>query len=159
MLVARPLVAGLLLLPVRLRWGERLFVMWSGLKGAVPILLAALALLAETPNAQRVYEIVFVVVAFSVIVQGSLVPDAARRLHVPMRMIEPEPWHISVRLSREPSDVRHFTVARGARAAGQTIGDLPLSERAWIVLIVRDGEPVRARRLDRRCAPATRCSS
>src|SRR4051794_9425353 len=144
-LVARPAVTGLLLLPVRLRWGERLFVMWSGLKGAVPILLAALALLAETPNAQRVYEIVFIVVAFSVIVQGSLVPEAARRLHVPMRMIEQEPWNLSVGLAREPSDVRHFMVAEGARAAGQPIGDLPLSERAWIVLIVRDGEPVRAR--------------
>ena len=45
--VIRPLVVGALLLPVRLEWGERLFVMWSGLKGAVPILLAALALIAR----------------------------------------------------------------------------------------------------------------
>ena len=41
--VVRPLVVGALLLPSRLAGGERLFVMWSGLKGAVPILLAALA--------------------------------------------------------------------------------------------------------------------
>jgi cell volume regulation protein A len=88
-LVARPLVVGALLLPVRLRGGERLFVMWSGLKGAVPILLAALALLEDVPHAQRVYEIVFVVVAFSVIAQGSLVPEAARRFGVPMRELEP----------------------------------------------------------------------
>ena len=45
-LVARPLVVGVLLLPAGLRVGERLFVMWGGLKGAVPIFLAAFAILA-----------------------------------------------------------------------------------------------------------------
>jgi potassium/hydrogen antiporter len=39
--VVRPLGVGLLLVPVRLAWGERLFVLWAGLKGAVPIPLAA----------------------------------------------------------------------------------------------------------------------
>ena len=43
-LVARPLALGALLAPARLRRGERLFVIWGGLKGAVPILLAAFAL-------------------------------------------------------------------------------------------------------------------
>jgi cell volume regulation protein A len=83
--VARPAVVGLLLVPVRLRAGERLFVMWGGLKGAVPILLAAFALLGDVPGGQRLYEVVFIVVAFSVIVQGATVPLAARRLGLPMR--------------------------------------------------------------------------
>jgi cell volume regulation protein A len=81
--VVRPLAVGLLLLPVRLRWGERGFVLWCGLKGAVPILLAAFVVVAGVPDAQRVYEIVFVVVAFSVIVQGSLTPAVASALRVP----------------------------------------------------------------------------
>ncbi len=89
--VARPLAVGGLLLPARLRAGERLFVMWGGLKGAVPIFLAALALLAEVDGAQRLYGIVFVVVLFSVIVQGSTIPLAASLCRVPMRDIrEPE---------------------------------------------------------------------
>ena len=78
----RPLVVGPLLLPVRLDWGERLFVVWSGLKGAVPILLAALALIGGVDDGQQIYGIVFVVVLFSVLVQGTLVPfvaDAPRR--------------------------------------------------------------------------------
>lgn len=83
--LARPLALAPLLLPLRLRMGERLFVAWSGLKGAVPILLAAFAILAEVEDARRVYEIVFVVVAFSVVVQGSSIPFAARRLGVRMR--------------------------------------------------------------------------
>jgi potassium/hydrogen antiporter len=84
-LVARPLAVGPLLLPVRMRRNERLFVMWAGLRGAVPILLAAFALLAAVDDARRVYDIVFVVVAFSVIVQGTTIPFAARRLGIPMR--------------------------------------------------------------------------
>ncbi len=83
-LVIRPLVVGLLLYPVELGAGERLFVMWSGLKGAVPILLASLAVVGGTDYAGEIYGIVFVVVLFSVVVQGTSVPAVARALGVPM---------------------------------------------------------------------------
>ena len=69
-LVARPLVVLLLLARARLTKGERLFIAWSGLKGAVPILLGTLVLLAGVTEGERIYGIVFVVVAFSVLVQG-----------------------------------------------------------------------------------------
>jgi cell volume regulation protein A len=85
--VARPLGVAPLLAPMRLRIGEKLFIAWSGLKGAVPILLAAFVILAEVHDARRVYEIVFVVVLFSVVVQGSTVPFVASRLRVPMRVV------------------------------------------------------------------------
>jgi cell volume regulation protein A len=86
--VIRPLAVGLLLLPVRLDWGERLFVMWSGLKGAVPILLAALAVIGQVEDAAEIYGIVFVVVLLSVLIQGTFVPVVADRMRVPMRRIE-----------------------------------------------------------------------
>jgi cell volume regulation protein A len=96
---ARPLVVGVLLQPVRLRPGERAFVAWSGLKGAVPILLAAFALLAGVRDGRRIYDVVFIVVAFSVLVQGASIPLAAGRLGVPMRRVrslpvgqDGEPW-------------------------------------------------------------------
>jgi potassium/hydrogen antiporter len=84
-LVARPLVLSVLLAPARLRPGERMFVMWGGLKGAVPILLAAFALGRHVHDAQRIYETVFVVVLASVVVQGGTIPLAARKLGVEMR--------------------------------------------------------------------------
>jgi cell volume regulation protein A len=86
--LVRPIAVGPLLLPVRLGRGERLFVMWSGLKGAVPILLASFAVLGGVDDAERIYGIVFVVVAFSVLLQGATVPHAASRLGVPMRRHE-----------------------------------------------------------------------
>src|SRR5439155_10515501 len=62
--VARPLVVMPLLAPFRLSRGERLFVTWGGLKGAVPILLASFAVLGGVDDANGIYGIVFVVVAF-----------------------------------------------------------------------------------------------
>jgi potassium/hydrogen antiporter len=52
----------------------------------VPILLAAFAVLAAVDEAEHVYDIVFVVVAFSVIVQGTSIPWVARRLDIPLRV-------------------------------------------------------------------------
>lgn len=130
----RPLVVGTLLLPVRLRWGERLFVAWGGLKGAVPILLGALALLAGVANADRVYGIVFVVVALSVLVQGSTMPAAARLLGVPMRRSEPGNWQ-----------QERYRVGSTSRAAGVRVRDLPLGEGGWVQSVERNGVTKRAR--------------
>jgi potassium/hydrogen antiporter len=84
-LVARPIVVGTLLAPARLRVGERGFVIWGGLKGAVPILLAAFALAHNVADAQSIYDIVFVVVLASVVVQGGTIAVAARLFGVEMR--------------------------------------------------------------------------
>jgi cell volume regulation protein A len=82
--VARPLAVGPLLVPAKLSHNERIFVMWSGLKGAVPILLASFAVLGGVEDANRIYGIVFVVVAFSVVLQGASIPFVAARLGIPM---------------------------------------------------------------------------
>lgn len=143
-LVARPLVGSLLLMPVRLNRGERLFLLWGGLKGAVPILLAAFAVLAKVHDAELIYSLVFVAVAFSVLVQGTTIPFAAARLGIPMRLIEQTPWQISVPLQSAPESVLRVVVAESSAATGMRIRDLELAG-AWIGLVVREGEPLQAR--------------
>jgi potassium/hydrogen antiporter len=81
----RPGVVLASLAPFRFTWAERVFITWSGLKGAVPILLAAFAVLGSVRGAERVYGLVFVVVLLSVVVQGTLVPVVARMLRIPTR--------------------------------------------------------------------------
>jgi cell volume regulation protein A len=139
-LVVRPLLVGGLLLPLRLSGGEKLFIMWSGLKGAVPILLGTYLLSAAVPHAEQLYQIVVVVVAFSVIVQGGLVPGVARRVGVPMRVVEPEPWTLGLRLREEPTGLRQHVVSDGAPADGTAIKDLSLGEDVWISNVTRDGQ-------------------
>ncbi|HAG58010.1 MAG TPA: sodium:proton exchanger, partial [Arthrobacter bacterium] len=68
-LIIRPTLVGLLITPMRLRWGERAFILLAGLKGAVPILLGMFILSAGPDDASRIYSIIFIVVLTSVIVQ------------------------------------------------------------------------------------------
>jgi cell volume regulation protein A len=128
--VARPVALLPLLLASRLTRGERLFIAWAGLKGAVPILLGALALLSGIEGAEELYGIVFIVVLFSVVVQGASVPFVARRLRIPFR-----------RVDYDLAEVLEFVVRDDAFAKGRRLGELPLGERAWIGVLIRDGRP------------------
>jgi len=83
---------------------------------------------------------VIVVVVFSVLAQGSLVPSLARLLRLPMRTVELEPWSLGLRLQQEPTAVHRFVVASGSPADGCTVEGLhALPADAWISLVVRGG--------------------
>ena len=84
--VIRPLVVAVTLPAVRMSRAEKAFIAFSGLKGAVPVLLAAFAIVGGVPDGDRIYELVFVAVLVSVVAQGSLVPFVARRLGIPMQL-------------------------------------------------------------------------
>ena len=129
-LVARPLAVGPLLAPTRMHRGEKLFVVWGGLKGAVPILLGALAVLAGVDDAERIYGIVFVVVLFSVVVQGGSIPYFARRLGLAFRAVD-----------HDLAEVLEFVVRDDAFANGRKLRELPLGDRAWVGVLIRDGRP------------------
>jgi cell volume regulation protein A len=81
-LVLRPLVCVPLLTAMKVNRRETVFIAWAGLKGAVPILLGALAVSGGVPDAARLYAIVFVVVTLSVVVQGGSLAWMARRLGI-----------------------------------------------------------------------------
>jgi cell volume regulation protein A len=141
-LVVRPVLVGLVLLPVRLRLGERAFVLWSGLKGVVPILLGTYAVVEGAPDSDRLYAVIFVVVLFSVVVQGSLVPTLAKVWRVPMRVVEPEPWTMGMRFRDRPEGLHRYVVQRDSQADGTTIRDLPLDEDVWVSVVSRGGRMV-----------------
>jgi cell volume regulation protein A len=144
--VIRPLLVGLCLIPARLQANERTFVLFAGLKGAVPILLGELLRAAHVPGAERLYGIVVIVVVFSVLVQGGLVPTAARVLRLPLRTLQPEPWALGVRLRDEPEGVLSLRVGAESTAADRTIEDLTASTGdIWVSIIVRNSQLVAVR--------------
>jgi cell volume regulation protein A len=144
-LVVRPLFVGLLIAPIRLRRGERAFVLWAGLKGAVPILLGTYVLAEGVAGADRIYAVIFVVVLVSVVVQGGLVPTLARVWKVRMRVAEPEPWALGMRFRDEPQGLHRFVVGAGSTADGTAIGALPIGADIWISMVSRAGRLVQVR--------------
>ena len=79
-LVARPLSVLAAALPFRIPWREQVFLSWSGLRGAVPIVLALIAVTEGAPSARTLVDAVFVIVVVLTLVQGTTLPWVARLL-------------------------------------------------------------------------------
>ena len=121
-------------------WRQTAFLSWSGLRGAVPIVLALVALQEGAPNAQRLVDAVFVLVVVLTLLQGTTLPFVARRLKV----VASEP-------DRDRGRRRPARRARGRPAAGPGAGggsrlrgvylrELRLPHGATVSLVVRDDE-------------------
>jgi cell volume regulation protein A len=98
MLVARPLAVFLCLAPFRFNWREKTFIAWTGLRGAVAIFLASIPLLVGLPKAYLYFDVAFVVVIISLLLQGWTLASAARRLHVALPRADRGPRRVELDL-------------------------------------------------------------
>jgi cell volume regulation protein A len=98
MIFARPIAVFLCLLPFRFSWREKLFISWVGLRGAVGIFLASMPLMVGLPQAQLFFDVGFVVVLVSLLVQGWSIAWAARRLHIALPRLDPLPRRVELDL-------------------------------------------------------------
>ena len=98
MLVARPVAVFLCLAPFKFQVNEKIFLSWVGLRGAVGIFLASIPLLVGLPGAHLYFDVAFVVVASSLLVQGWTVALAARKLDISFARADPLPRRIELDL-------------------------------------------------------------
>jgi cell volume regulation protein A len=98
MLVARPVSVFLCLAPFGFQWREKLFVSWVGLRGAVAIFLASIPLLVGLPTAYLFFDVAFVVVVSSLLIQGWTVALAARKLGMAFARSDPMPRRVELDL-------------------------------------------------------------
>lgn len=136
--IARPVAVYLCLLGSEFDWRERTLVGWSGLRGAVPIVLATFPLLAGYDQSERVFNIVFFVVLTSVLLQGRSLMIFARWLGVdkPMDARPPYPLELD-RVEGMQGETREFEVPPGSPAVGKRIMDLGFPPNVLILLIRR----------------------
>jgi cell volume regulation protein A len=98
MLVARPVTVLLCLWPFKFHWNEKIFISWVGLRGAVGIFLASIPMLVGLPGAYLYFDVVFVVVLSSLLVQGWTVALAARKLDIAFTRSDPLPRRVELDL-------------------------------------------------------------
>ncbi|MEH2558988.1 cell volume regulation protein A [Bradyrhizobium algeriense] len=98
MLVARPLAVLLCLMPFRFNWREKVFIAWTGLRGAVAIFLASIPMLVGLSKAYLYFDVAFVVVVISLLLQGWTLAPAARWLHVALPRVDRGPRRVELDL-------------------------------------------------------------
>jgi cell volume regulation protein A len=141
LLVARPLVVVPILAFFGFRWPERLYVGWVGLRGAVPIILAMVPVLARAPGAGVIWNAVFFIVLVNITVLGFTVRRGARRLD--LQAARPPPPHGLIEISSSrplDAEIEVFYVDPASAVAGSTLADLPPFPAGSAVLMVLRGD-------------------
>ncbi|HEX5754943.1 MAG TPA: potassium/proton antiporter [Arenimonas sp.] len=137
MFVARPASVWLCLLPFGYRKGEVAFIAWVGLRGAVGIFLASIPMLAGLPNAQLFFNVAFVVVLASLLVQGWSLAPAARMCKVSLPRKEGRTRRIELDL---PGQLELEMVGYRVASDAAILGGAPLPGWARPAMIVRKGQ-------------------
>jgi cell volume regulation protein A len=149
MFIARPAAVFACLAPFRFPWREKAFISWVGLRGAVGIFLASIPLLVGLPNAHLYFDIAFVVVLSSLLIQGWTIAAAARRLHIALPRHDPLPRRVELDL---PGQLEQEIVGYPVAANSPYLKRGLLPSWARPTLVVRDekilspleSQPVRA---------------
>jgi cell volume regulation protein A len=134
-LVARPATVFLCLAPFRFSTREKLFISWVGLRGSVGVFLASIPLLVGLPGGQVYFDVAFVIVLFSLLVQGWTIPPAARLLRIAMPRIDVSAHRTELDL---PGQLAHELVGY------PVVADSPYLRRgispSWakLTLVIRD---------------------
>lgn len=81
-IIARPLVIGLLMTPMRAPLRQQALISWAGLRGAASIVFAIMAVMRGTALEHDLFHIVFCVVLLSISIQGTLLPWFARKTNM-----------------------------------------------------------------------------
>ncbi|WP_328917842.1 MULTISPECIES: potassium/proton antiporter [unclassified Streptomyces] len=139
--VARPASVVISLLPFGIPWREQALMSWAGLRGAVPIVLATIPMVAGISQSKRIFNIVFVLVIIYTLVQGPTLPSLARRLRIggddasgtADLGIESAP------LERLQGHLLSVAIPEGSRMHGVEVDELRLPSGAAVTLVVRDG--------------------
>jgi len=141
--VARPVVVAACLAPFAFRAREILYIGWVGLRGAVPIILATIPVLAGAPGALRIFDVVFFIVVVNALVPGATVGWVTRKLGLGAREAPSAPAVLEIE-SMQPlnGELMSFYIDDALAVAGVSLAELPFPDGASVAMIVRGQDVV-----------------
>jgi potassium/hydrogen antiporter len=140
---ARPLAVAAATAGTRFSPDERVVLAWAGLRGAVPIVLATFPVIAHVSGSSRFFDIIFFVVLFSALVQGTTFQGLARFLRVTgSQPALPRPLTDSGAIRGNGVEVVEHVVGAGEAIVGRRVSDLQLSHDAVLAIIMRGEEAI-----------------
>ncbi|MFJ4847273.1 MULTISPECIES: potassium/proton antiporter [unclassified Streptomyces] len=139
-MVARPLSVAASLLPFRMPLREHALISWAGLRGAVPIVLATIPMVAQIEQSERIFNIVFVLVIVYTLVQGPTLPWIAKALRIDDPGEAEDLGIESAPLERLRGHLLSMRIPTRSRMHGVEVNELRLPPGAAVTLVVREGK-------------------
>ena len=139
MIVARPASVFLCLLPFKnLGFKAKTFTSWVGLRGAVPIIFATYPVVADIDGADQIFNIVFFITLLSMIIQGSTISWAAKKLNLNLPL-QKEGNDFGIELPDEiDTTLKDIEVTEKMLENGNKIADMNIP-KGTLVMIVKRG--------------------
>ncbi|MEU7072637.1 potassium/proton antiporter [Streptomyces narbonensis] len=137
-MVARPMEVLVSLAPFRIPWQEQALMSWAGLRGAVPIILATIPMVAQIEGSERIFNIVFVLVVVYTLVQGPTLPWLARALKLGDSSEAADLGVESAPLERLRGHLLSVAIPQESRMHGVEVAELRLPAGAAVTLVVRE---------------------
>jgi cell volume regulation protein A len=125
--------------PFRMPWREQVFLSWSGLRGAVPIVFALYPLTEGMADAERLVDVVFVLVVLLTLLQGGTLSALARRLGLDRPEQGTEIEVDAAPLADIGADLLQVRVPPSSLLHGVYLAELRLPVGATVSLVVREG--------------------
>lgn len=139
--VARPLATFLLLTPFRCCFRQQLLVAWSGMRGAASIVFAIMTVTASVSQPHDIFHIVFFIVLFSILLQGSLIPFLAKKLSMVDNSQDVMKTFTDYS-EEEPIGFLQCKIHENHSWNGKTIAEIALPPESIIVLVIRNKEKI-----------------
>ena len=129
------------LLPFKkMNFSSRIFVSWVGLRGAVPIIFATYPVVANIPDSNQIFNIVFFITILSLVIQGTTISWMAKLLHL-ATPLEKTGNDFGVEIPEEiNTDLRDIILTEEMLAKGNRLMDMNLPKGTLVMLIKRGNE-------------------
>lgn len=135
-LVGRFIVVYLVLMPFDITKKEKFFISWAGLKGAVPIIFSIFAVSENLKDAQMMFNMIFYMVVFSVILQGMSLKYIAKKFGIFEEEINSN--DIDVEMDElEELAVKKLYLTKNSEYSNKQIKELNLSKDMHIISVKR----------------------
>ncbi|BAK73710.1 MAG: potassium/proton antiporter [Arcobacter sp.] len=118
---------------------EKAFISWVGLRGAVPIILATYPYLQGFDKSNLIFNIVFFIVLFSILIQGTTLPLMAKWLNVESKSKDFKPDNV-IASPLFYHTLKQFYIEENSKVIGLSIVELNLPADFLILLIKREND-------------------
>lgn len=139
--IARPLSIFLCMIPFDVPVNQKIFVAWSGLRGAASIVFAILTVVSPVYTKNDIFHIVFFVSLLSLTFQGGLLPLAAKKLSVIDEENDTRKTFNDY-IDNTPLELISLPIAQESHWVGKRLQDISFPEHMLAVSVIRGNETI-----------------